>query len=538
MSKRVDRSPVRGGGASQGGSVRVGERAFRRRRQMGISREAKQARRRREIRRPAMKTQIDAWVRRVPTFAWICAAIAVTSAVCWAFITPPFQVPDEPAHIAYVTQVAVNDRLPGRSGLMNTEEQVAINGTRSAEIFGQPQLKATATKAENDVLLHNVKVAIALRGQGSDGAGVAGSQPPLYYALEAIPYSLTSGSLLKKLLTMRLFSAIFAAVTAFFAYLFLLEVLVGERWASAVGGMAVALTPILGFMSGSVNPDSMLFAVSAAAFFCLARMFRRGFTRKRAVGLGVVTAIGFLTKLNFIGLAPGILLGLVVLAVRTRGQRRRDTLVSLGIALAVALSPVVVDLAKHVAEGGSAGFVSSSAGGLTGSVGQLLSYVWELYLPRLPGMHHYFAGLSTARVLWFDHYVGQLGWLDTPFPAWVDNLALVPLAAIIVLFTRSLVLNRNGLRARSAEAGVYLVMAVGLMAIIGASSFQRLHYAKAEYAQVRYLIPLIPLVGVVIALAARGAGRRWGPAVGAALVVLFLAHDIFSQLQVVARFYG
>jgi hypothetical protein len=42
----------------------------------------------------------------------------------------------------------------------------------------------------------------------------------------------------------------------------------------------------------------------------------------------------------------------------------------------------------------------------------------------------------------------------------------------------------------------------------------------------------------VVALAARGAGRRWGPIVGVLLVVMFLGQDIFSQLQVVARYYG
>jgi hypothetical protein len=61
---------------------------------------------------------------------------------------------------------------------------------------------------------------------------------------------------------------------------------------------------------------------------------------------------------------------------------------------------------------------------------------------------------------------------------------------------------------------------------------------SAEYGQARYLLPLLPLSGAVLALAARGAGRRWGPVLGAALVVLFFGHDLFSQLQVVARYYG
>jgi hypothetical protein len=42
----------------------------------------------------------------------------------------------------------------------------------------------------------------------------------------------------------------------------------------------------------------------------------------------------------------------------------------------------------------------------------------------------------------------------------------------------------------------------------------------------------------VLALAARGAGRRWGPAAGALILVLLFSHDLFSQLQVIARYYG
>ena len=58
------------------------------------------------------------------------------------------------------------------------------------------------------------------------------------------------------------------------------------------------------------------------------------------------------------------------------------------------------------------------------------------------------------------------------------------------------------------------------------------------FVEPRYLLPLLPLLGAVLALAARGAGRRWGPPVGALIVVLFFAHDIFSQLLVVSRFYS
>ena len=58
------------------------------------------------------------------------------------------------------------------------------------------------------------------------------------------------------------------------------------------------------------------------------------------------------------------------------------------------------------------------------------------------------------------------------------------------------------------------------------------------FGQPRYLLPMLALGGAALVLSARGAGRRWGPAVGTLIVVLFLAHDLFSQLQVIARFHG
>jgi hypothetical protein len=81
-------------------------------------------------------------------------------------------------------------------------------------------------------------------------------------------------------------------------------------------------------------------------------------------------------------------------------------------------------------------------------------------------------------------------------------------------------------------------MCAGLLALVGADSYIGFPATNTEYGQARYLLPLLPLLGAVLALAARGAPRRWGPTVGAVIVMLFLAHDIFSQLQEVARFYG
>ncbi len=418
------------------------------------------------------------------------------------------------------------------------EEDVALQDLHLQTVAEEPEYQTISSRAQEEKLQRDLKRAESSTEKGG-GAGVAAAQPPLYYALEAIPYSLgAGGTLLDRIELMRLLSALMAGLTALFTFLFVRETLPRAPWAWAVGGLGVALVPLLGFMSGAVNPDSMMYAVTAALFYGLARAFRRGLTRAQAIVLGTLTATGLLTKLNFVGIAPGVLVGLVVLGVRAARTQGRAAYVSIAIAFAIAIGPVALYVAKNVASGETAlGLVSGAIATVHAPLAEM-SYIWQLYLPRLPGTHNDFAGLLTTRQIWFNWYVGLYGWLDTTFPGWVYEVALVPAGLIAGLCVRELVVSAGALRARGVELAVYCVICLGLLVLIGGDSYVRFPVVGAEFGQVRYLLPLLPLLGVVLALAARGAGRRWGPIVGAVIVMLFLTHDVFSQLQVIARFYG
>jgi hypothetical protein len=487
-------------------------------------------------------------VRRVPAAAWACALVACLNAVCWSLITPPFQVPDEPSHFAYVQQLAENGQLP-TPGLNERSPalQVAMQDLHSSEISFNPSRRSLSSEVQQRQLERDLAAPFSQRGPG--GAGVASTEPPLYYGLELIPYALgSSGSLLDRLQLMRLLSALFAAITALFAYLFVREALPGSGWAWTVGGLAVALFPLLGFISGGVNPDAMLFAVCATLYYCLARGFRRGLTPRLALLIGLLTAIGLLTKLNFIGFAPGAVLGLVLLSVRAarRGPSceqlgKRAGYRSLAIALALAASPVLIYALVNVTSNHPGlGAASTTFNVLHGSLLDELSYVWQFYLPRVPGMPNYFPGLSsTTRELWFNGLVGLYGWADTLLPGWVYDASLIPAAGIAALCVRELVRRRTALRRRVLELAVYGLTGAGVMTLVGAQSYASdVGQGFEPFWEPRYLLPMLPLWGCIVALAARGAGRRWGPAVGALLIALLLAHDLFSQLQVIARFYG
>jgi 4-amino-4-deoxy-L-arabinose transferase-like glycosyltransferase len=476
----------------------------------------------------------------VPTAARVCALLAFANAVCWSLIIPPFQVLDEPDHFAYVQQLAENGSLPTSSTQeYSPEETLALQGLNLRRVSFRPEGHPIWSRAEEATLQSDLAQPVSRRGTGA--TGFSASEPPLYYALQTIPYSLaSSGTILERLQLMRLMSSLMGALTALFAFMFLREALPGARWSWTVGALGVALAPLLGLSSGGVTPDAMLFAVSTALFYCVARAFRRGLTRRSALAIGALVAVGLVTKLNFVGLVPGAVLGLILLAIReARGDRRAYARL-LGPALAVAASPVALyALVNLLSNHPAFGIVSSTASTfLNGHASQALSYIWQFYLPRLPWMHADFGGSFTTQVIWFRDLVGRYGWNDTVFPHWAYDLALIPLGLIAALCVRALVSGRAQLRRRSGELLTYTAMSLGMLILVGASGYLQASNKLLEYTQPRYMLPMVALWGAVLALAARGAGRRWGPVVGVSLVVLVLAHDVLSQLQVIARYYG
>jgi hypothetical protein len=479
--------------------------------------------------------------RRLPRAAWLCALVACLNAAAWSILSPPFQVPDEPAHFAYVQQLAEAHRLPASGGTVySVEEETALTDLRHSDVQFDPAGKPISTESAQRKLEHDLAQPLP-RGDTSD-AGTAASEPPLYYALETIPYELgASGSLLDRLELMRLLSAVFGGLTALFAFMFVREALPGARWAWTVGGLGVALAPLLGFISGAVNPDALLFAVSAALFFLLARAFRRGLTHVLAAAVGATIAVGVLTQISFLGLVPGALAGLLIAALRAPAGSRRSSCSAFALALALLVTPAAAYLLLSPSNHETSGLLSGVASHVTahGSVFDVASYIWQFYLPRLPGTTDYFPGIFTTRQLWFDGLVGLYGWAETVFPGWVEDLALAPAGVVGLLCLRALFTGRAALGRRWLELLVYATMGIGVLSVVGIASYQTNVLTTAgPYWEPRYLLPLLALFGAVLALAARGAGRRWGPAAGTLIVVLILAHDIFSQLLVVSRYYG
>jgi hypothetical protein len=483
----------------------------------------------------------DEGLRRVRAIAWTVVAIGALNAASWSIVTPTFQVPDEQTHIAYVQQVGESGRPPVHKAeaMVSPELRTILADLRFGELYTRMARATVSSGTQQQRLKRDLDAGLTRHGNGD--AGPADPEPPLYYAVEAIPYRLASGAtLLDRIALMRLFSALMAGLTTLLVFLFVRECLPRRPWAWSVGGLGAAFVPLLGFISGGVNPDALLFAVSAALLFCLARAFRRGLDTRLAIWIGVVLAIGVIAKINFYGLVPGAIVAVALAARRSEGAWSSRSLRLVGIAVGIGLGAYVL-LTTLDAVAWHRPFILARTPAEApvdhGDLGGQFSYLWQVFLPRLPGQHRAFAFYPPYE-LWFKGFIGSLGWLAIQFPAWVYDAALGAFAAIGALAVRALVRNRAAVRLHRAELAGYLLITCSLLLLIGMVALRGFAPGIEATVQARYLLPLLALFGAILALAARGAGERWGRSVGVAIVMTAIAWTIFSQLLTISFFYG
>jgi 4-amino-4-deoxy-L-arabinose transferase-like glycosyltransferase len=425
---------------------------------------------------------------------------------------------------------------------------VALERLFFYSVIGRPQLRGILTPEDD----HALRTALATHPSpvGQGGVSAVTNQPPLYYALEAIPYWLSpSHDILARLALMRLLSALLAAGTVLTIFLFLRELMPQTPWAWTVGALAVAFQPTFDFIAAGVQGDNLLFLASALTFLLLLRAYRRGLTVPRGAAIGAVTAVGLLAKLTFIALLPGIVLALALLTWRAMPGDRRRAAMALAAAIALAASAVALYALLNVTVwhrgspfAGGLAITSASAStlptGATVTLHETLDYTWQLYLPRLWFMHHAFFSGYPLWGTWLNGSIGHFGWLDYTFPNWVYDDGRYLLYALAALAVAGVVQLRSGITRVLPIFACFGVMALGLLGAIGYTGVRYRLSSGFPFEQARYLFPLLVLYGLFIVLVARALPRRWAPVLGALLVVLAMAHGLFAETLTISRYYG
>jgi 4-amino-4-deoxy-L-arabinose transferase-like glycosyltransferase len=414
-------------------------------------------------------------------------------------------------------------------------------------VIGDARMRGVITPTQNRRLHQALSRKLSPLSDG--GATSATNQPPLYYALAAVPYWVSpSHEILTRLAVMRLLSALLAAATALAVFLFVRELFPRTPWAWTLGALMVAFQPMVGFMSAGVQGDNLLYLICALIFLLLTRAYRRGLSTRRAVAIGAVTAAGLLTKLTFLSLIPGIALAVALLGWRELPRGRVLALGRMALAAAVAVIPFAVYAVLNVTAWHRGSVLAGGTAGVTGStlpsgahitLPESLDYIWELYLPRLPFMHHnYFPTGLPLRGVWLNGSIGHFGWLDYGFPLWVYTLGKWLVIPLVLLAAVGLFRVRGRIWHWLPLFTCFAVMAVGLLAAIGYAGIRYQLATGFGFAQARYLFPLLALYGLFTVLVARSVGRRWAPVLAAVLFLLAMAHNLFAETLTISRYYG
>ena len=346
---------------------------------------------------------------------------------------------------------------------------------------------------------------------------------------------------------MRLLSALLAALTALLTFYFLRQILPRAPWAATVGALCVALQPLLASTSGEREPGSDAVSPPPRPCSCASRARSvAGSSTRLALALGLVIAVGFATKVNYVGVALGcVSRGWPMLAVRGFKAHRWAGLRSPAIAAAIGIAPVALYRAPQRADeqpGHRRRRANRRPAGARRRCSKSSATPGRLFLPRLPGMTPYFKGVLPLREIWFDRSVGFYGWMDTTLPdlgrqrraraGGGSRGARAPGSCSCV-----------ATRAESAPAGARGLRRDHRWGCCGCSDTPPTAATCIEHAMLARRAALPAAAAAAVRRGDRPGGSRRGAKVGArwsgaAMVVLFLGHDLLSQLQTIARYYG
>lgn len=418
--------------------------------------------------------------RRSPILVLICVVFAILS-IAYALVTDPKGGPDETAHFIYIRSLATDHCLP---------EIASRTGT------------SLDTKASHE-----------------------GHQPPLYYAVMAVPYAILhamGASVATIWHVLRVLGIVFGVVWLCSVYHLARGVLKTERSALAVTAF-VALIPTGAYMAGVLNNDTMISMWFGWALVQVVQFLREGaLDRKRSIWLGLLIGLAVLTKAQGMLLVPVLLLAGIVAALYGRPGSIRPAAMAVGTAL---LAAAVVGgwwLARSLVVHGSLQAQSLSHPLLPNGIADIYGNWGE------------FLRFSRAVCVDTYGYFWTPFWLVRPFlnASLYTNVLLVLSALPVIGFLARMLLKRD---LDSRSMGVLLFAAL----LMFASWFRYMLMVDfGSNLQGRLFLPIAPVVGII----AVAGLQLWlkGRAKSAVAVVVYggMVTANFLILRCIAAYYA
>jgi 4-amino-4-deoxy-L-arabinose transferase-like glycosyltransferase len=402
--------------------------------------------------------------RRRPELAaltLLCGALAVA----WSLVVPTFESPDEPAHWAYVTFLARENRLPADVEPAPGEPRPALYESHQPPLFyaASAALLRLAPGLDDDIELRRNT---AFRtGPGEANLFVHATEQPS--PMEARP----------GILVVRLFSAACGVATMLLSYLLANAVFGGRRAPSLAAAALVGLSPQFLFIAGSVNNDAMASLLATAALLPTLRLLARapvGWWWPAA--LGALLGAASLAKLSTLALLP--LAASVVLWRFWRAERRPSHPIAFGVALIAGGGWYVLYNALRWGDPLLTRLAASNTPQLIQRKTLGSDYWGEYFFQRL-----------------FESFWGYFGWFSVALPPGVYRILLVALVGAALGLTID---ARNWVGQRGAGDGrgrCLMLLGVVVLANLAAVIQYNLTYSQP---QGRFLFPSIAAIAVLL----------------------------------------
>jgi hypothetical protein len=397
--------------------------------------------------------------RRVFALAFVLVFLSMAA---WSLATPLFAAPDESAHVVRAAAVVrgqiVGTSVRGSPVTSVTVPELIADGVPEPLCF----LFRTGVPAScARPLATNIKLVVTTNS--------VGRYPPLYYAVIGLPLLVTVST--TGIYLMRLVNAVICAL--FIGLAIVCITTWSRRWFLLVG-VLLALTPMVVFLGGVVNPNGPEVCEAICVWTSgIILLLERADAPPR--GLVVIITVSVSALLLTRGVSPLwvalILLVLVFLAGRQRAMhllRMRSLKISLAIITACAIAAVIWIVAEHsnrIAFGGP-------------------------MLPAHEGALDTLFNIFGYTGTWIQQMIGIFGYLDTPAPFATLLVWYVALGLIVLL-----ALSCSTPRGMAALLGVVTIVVFVPVVI----SYQEVHRFGLAW-QGRYTLPIA--VGIPILAAA------------------------------------